>query len=60
VDTIKAVRPVEARWFGVNTAVWDAHFDKPETTDHLLLAVYAVRQLILKIFPVVPIFKQWP
>lgn len=32
VDAARPVRTVDARWFGVNTAVWDGNYEKPETT----------------------------
>jgi len=31
VDASQTVRPVDNRWFGVNTAIWDGDFEKPET-----------------------------
>jgi alpha-L-arabinofuranosidase len=35
VDAARPVRSVDARWFGVNTAVWDGNYAKPETTSLL-------------------------
>jgi len=32
INATQAVRSVDARWFGVNTAMWDGYFDTPETT----------------------------
>ncbi len=31
VDASQTVRVADARWFGVNTAIWDSHFDTPST-----------------------------
>jgi alpha-L-arabinofuranosidase len=31
VDATNAVRPVDTRWFGVNTAIWDGNFENPQT-----------------------------
>jgi hypothetical protein len=31
VNATQAVRTVDARWFAVNTAVWDGNFDTPDT-----------------------------
>jgi alpha-L-arabinofuranosidase len=31
LNTTQAVRMVDARWFGINTAMWDGYFDTPET-----------------------------
>jgi hypothetical protein len=31
IDAGQPLRTVDARWFGVNTAVWDANFDTPST-----------------------------
>ena len=31
INATQAVRSVDARWFGVNTAMWDAYLDTPET-----------------------------
>jgi alpha-N-arabinofuranosidase len=31
VDPTQPLRSVDARWFGVNTAIWDSSFDTPET-----------------------------
>src|ERR1017187_1920572 len=35
VNTTHAVRKVDSRWFGVNTAVWDSNFDTPQTVSLL-------------------------
>jgi hypothetical protein len=35
VNTTPAVRTVDSRWFGVNTAVWDSNFDAPQTVSLL-------------------------
>jgi alpha-L-arabinofuranosidase len=35
VDATKALRSVDARWFGVNTAIWDSNFDTPQTVSLL-------------------------
>ena len=35
VNTTPAVRKVDSRWFGVNTAVWDSYFDAPQTVSLL-------------------------
>ena len=35
VNTTPAVRTVDSRWFGVNTAVWDSNFDDPQTVSLL-------------------------
>ncbi len=43
VNATQSVRAVDARWFGVNTAVWDWDFDKPETVS--LLAEMGTRLL---------------
>jgi alpha-L-arabinofuranosidase len=31
VDAARCLRTADARWFGVNTAVWDSNFDTPTT-----------------------------
>jgi hypothetical protein len=31
VDALKAIRTVDARWFGVNAAIWDSFFDSAAT-----------------------------
>ena len=31
LNATQAVRTVDARWFGINTAMWDGYFDTPET-----------------------------
>lgn len=31
VNASQALRTVDARWFGINTAMWDGDFDTPET-----------------------------
>jgi hypothetical protein len=31
LNATQAVRSVDARWFGINTATWDGYFDTPET-----------------------------
>ena len=35
VNTTQALRGVDARWFGVNTAIWDGNFDTPTTISAL-------------------------
>ena len=35
IDASQALRPADARWFGLNTAVWDGNFDTPTTTEAL-------------------------
>lgn len=35
VNTAKPVRTADARWFGINTAIWDGDFDTPETVSLL-------------------------
>ena len=32
VNATQGVRTVDSRWFGVNTAIWDSHFDTPTTS----------------------------
>ena len=31
INATQTVRSVDARWFGINTAMWDGYFDTPET-----------------------------
>ncbi len=35
VNASQPIRPADARWFGVNTAVWDSALDTPETASLL-------------------------
>ena len=35
IITAQTLRGVDARWFGVNTAIWDGNFDTPTTTSLL-------------------------
>lgn len=35
VDAAQTLRAADARWFALNTAVWDSDFDTPETTSML-------------------------
>jgi hypothetical protein len=35
VDVRQTLRPADARWFGLNTAVWDSDFDTPATSQAL-------------------------
>ncbi|MCX6927328.1 MAG: hypothetical protein NT154_29605 [Verrucomicrobia bacterium] len=35
VNATQALRSVDARWFGVNTAMWDGYLDTPQTIDLL-------------------------
>lgn len=35
VDTTQTIRPADARWFGLNTAVWDSYFDTTATSNAL-------------------------
>jgi hypothetical protein len=35
VNATQAVRTVDSRWFGVNTAIWDSNFDTPTTSSLL-------------------------
>ena len=35
VEAGQSIRAADARWFGVNTAVWDSHFDTPTTVSAL-------------------------
>ncbi|HEU5396329.1 MAG TPA: alpha-L-arabinofuranosidase [Verrucomicrobiae bacterium] len=35
VDVAQTIRPAEARWLGLNTAVWDSHFDTATTSNAL-------------------------
>lgn len=35
VNATQAVRSVESRWFGANTAIWDSNFDTPQTVSLL-------------------------
>jgi len=35
INATNAIRTADARWFGVNTAVWDAYLDTPETSSEL-------------------------
>jgi alpha-N-arabinofuranosidase len=35
VDTSRTIRTADARWFGLNTAVWDSYFDTPTTDNDL-------------------------
>lgn len=35
VDATRPLRTVDTRWFGVNTAIWDSHFEHPETASLL-------------------------
>jgi alpha-N-arabinofuranosidase len=35
INAANAIRTADARWFGVNTAVWDAYLDTPETASEL-------------------------
>ncbi len=35
VNATQALRGVDARWFGVNTAIWDGNFDTPTTISAL-------------------------
>ena len=32
VNATQAIRAVDSRWFGVNTAIWDSNFDTPTTS----------------------------
>lgn len=31
LDASQSIRPVDARWFSINTAIWDSNFNTPET-----------------------------
>ncbi len=31
INATQAIRSVDARWFGLNTAMWDGYFDTPDT-----------------------------
>ncbi len=46
VDATHVLRAVDARWFGLNTAVWDNYFDTPTTSN----ALYQLGTRILR-FP---------
>ena len=35
VNAAHTIRPVDARWFGINTAIYDWYFDQPETVSLL-------------------------
>ena len=35
IDASQAIRKAEARWFGLNTAIWDGNFDSTYTTSAL-------------------------
>ena len=35
VDASQVIRPADARWLGVNTAIWDSDFDTPATASAL-------------------------
>jgi hypothetical protein len=35
INATQPVRSVDARWFGINTAVWDGYFDTPQTVSLL-------------------------
>jgi len=35
INATQSVRSVDARWFGINTAVWDWYFDTPQTVSLL-------------------------
>jgi alpha-L-arabinofuranosidase len=35
VDATQTVRTADARWFGLNTAIWDSYFDTPATSNAL-------------------------
>ena len=35
VDASQTLRPADARWFGLNTAIWDSDFDTPTTLSAL-------------------------
>jgi alpha-L-arabinofuranosidase len=35
VDAVQTIRPADARWFGLNTAIWDSSFDTPTTSGAL-------------------------
>ena len=35
IDACQTVRQADARWFGINTAVWDGYFDTPATSTAL-------------------------
>lgn len=35
IDAANQLRAADARWFGLNTAIWDGNFDTPETTSAL-------------------------
>ena len=35
VDATQTIRKADARWFGLNTAVWDSYFDTPSTASAL-------------------------
>jgi len=35
VDASQTMRPADARWFGLNTAVWDSNFDTASTSNAL-------------------------
>ena len=46
VNTTQAVRSMDARWFAVNTAIWDSNFDTPATIS--LLQVRSRAQAVAK------------
>jgi alpha-L-arabinofuranosidase len=35
LNATNIIRTADARWFGINTAIWDAYFDTPETIAEL-------------------------
>jgi len=35
IDARQPLRPADARWFGLNTAIWDGNFDTPTTSGAL-------------------------
>jgi len=46
VNAGQVVRSVDARWFAVNTAIWDSNFDTPATIS--LLQVRSRAQAVAK------------